>query len=167
MWPITCQFSVYLDVSCEPIMLKNVSEHPHLGAHLLVGHRPYLSPLHSFMWFSPTPTLWFWCPMVSTKRKGFEMWMIWIWIQALAGRKIQNKGGPLISFLSGTWASLTCLLRLPWRWNATKCPEQCWAQGDDLGSTNSQHNSPYFSTEMSCWHPMWSPRMDQCQRWRC
>jgi len=85
------KFSVYLDVSCEPTMLKNVSEHSHRGAHSLVGHN-YLSPLHSFMWSSPTPILWFWWPMVSTKREGFEMWMIWTWIQALAGRTIQAKG---------------------------------------------------------------------------
>lgn len=86
------KFSVYLDVSCEPTTLKNVSEHSHRGTHSLVGHRPYLSPLHSFMWSSPTPILWFWWPMVSTKRKGFETWMIWTWIQALAGRTVQAKG---------------------------------------------------------------------------
>lgn len=42
---------------------------------------------------------------------------------------------PRISFLSGSWASLTCFLRLLWRWNELKSPEQCWAQGGNLGST--------------------------------
>lgn len=119
--------------------------------------------LHSFIWSPPHLQPLIMWPVVSTKRKDFEIrddlnlnpCSCWI---ALSGLAFTNH-----SFPSGIWAAPTCLPRLLWRLNEI-APRTVLGTGRDLGNMNTQQ---LISTEIPCLQVQLADwRKKKYQRWK-